>query len=207
MIALRIADRMGADPMMVMQNLYIVHGRPAWSAQFMIGTANACGRFSAIRYEYVGEEGKDSWGCRAWAIETKTGEKLVGPTITIALAKAEGWSSKNGSKWKTMPQLMLMYRAGAWWVRAYAPELSLGFQTADEAADIIDITARTPDSEAHDAMKAAAAQLGAPKQSEIIDAGTGEAIEAEVLPATDTEKPEAEPAQTSGDIPSFLKRP
>lgn len=166
MIALRIADRIGADPMMVMQNLDIVHGRPSWRAQFLIGTANSCGRFSAIRYEFFGERDKDSWGCRAWALEKATNEKLIGPDITIAIAKAEGWYQKNGSKWKSIPQLMLMYRAGSWWVRAYAPELSLGFHTAEEVGDIIDVTARTVDD---DTLRRAASQLGAPKD-EVLDA-------------------------------------
>src|SRR5574343_273009 len=108
-IALNMASRMGADPLMVIQNLHIVHGRPGWSAQFLIATFNKCGRFSAIRYEFTGQEGKDTWGCRAWATEKETGEKIVGPDISIALAKAEGWEGKSGSKWKTLPQLMLMY--------------------------------------------------------------------------------------------------
>src|SRR5690606_11539912 len=90
-IALNMDNRLGADPLMVMQNLYIVHGRPAWSAQFLISTFNTCGRFSALRYEWVGEPGKDDWGCRAWAIEKATGERLVGSTVTIGLAKKEGW--------------------------------------------------------------------------------------------------------------------
>lgn len=135
-IALNMASRMGADPLMVMQNLYIVHGRPGWSSQFLISTFNTSGRFSALRYEWVGEEGKDSWGCRAWAIEKATEEKLVGSTITIELAKKEGWYQKNGSKWQTMPQQMLMYRAAAWFIRAYAPELAMGMHTEEEIIDI-----------------------------------------------------------------------
>lgn len=138
-IALNMANRIGADPLMVMQNLVVVHGKPTWSSQFLIATVNTCGRFTALRYEFFGEPGTDSWGCRAWAIEKDSGEKLVGTDITIGIAKAEGWYGKNGSKWKTIPQQMLMYRAGAWWTRAYAPELSMGLQTAEEAADIIDI--------------------------------------------------------------------
>ena len=31
-VALNMANRIGADPLMVMQNLYVVHGRPSWSA-------------------------------------------------------------------------------------------------------------------------------------------------------------------------------
>lgn len=139
-IALNMANRIGADPLMVMQNLVVVHGKPTWSSQFLIATVNTCGRFTALRYEFFGEPGTDSWGCRAWAVEKDSGEKLVGTDVTIGIAKAEGWYGKNGSKWKTIPQQMLMYRAGAWWTRAYAPELSMGLQTAEEAADIIDIT-------------------------------------------------------------------
>lgn len=142
MIALSIADRVGSEPLMVMQNLVVVHGRPTWSAQFLIATANACGRFTAVRFEFFGTANTDSWGCRAWAVEKSTQEKLVGSDVTIAIAKKEGWYSKQGSKWQTIPQQMLMYRAGSWWVRAYAPELSLGLHTADEAIDVLDASRR-----------------------------------------------------------------
>jgi hypothetical protein len=139
MIAINLAKRMNADPLMVMQNLEIIQGRPSWKSQFLIATVNTCGRFTALRFEFIGERGADSYGCRAWATEKATGEKLVGSDITIDLAKAEGWYGRNGSKWRTMAQQMLMYRAGAFWTRAYAPELSLGLLTADEAEDIIDL--------------------------------------------------------------------
>jgi len=138
-IALNMAQRVGADPLMVMQNLVVVHGKPTWSAQFLIATVNTCGDFSKLRYEFFGQQGTDTWGCRAWAIEKATGEKLVGADVTIAIAKQEGWYQKNGSKWKSIPQQMLMYRAASWWTRAYAPELSMGLSTADEMADIIDV--------------------------------------------------------------------
>lgn len=140
-IALNMAQRIGADPLQVMQNLVIVHGRPTWSSQFLIATVNTSGRFSALRFEFFGERGSDDWGCRAWAIEKATGEKLVGSDITIGIAKSEGWYGKNGSKWKTMPQQMLMYRAGSWWTRAFAPELSMGLHTADEMGDVYDAQA------------------------------------------------------------------
>lgn len=139
MIALNLAERLKADALMVMQNLYIVHGRPGWSAQFLIATFNQCGRFSALRYEFFGTRGADDWGCRAWAIEKDTGEKVVGADIDIALAKKEGWYGKSGSKWQTMPQQMLMYRSAAWLVRAYAPEIAMGLPTADELADVVDV--------------------------------------------------------------------
>lgn len=140
-IVLNMAARMGADPLMVAQNLYVVHGNPAWSAQFLIAAFNSTSKYSCLRYEFKGEEGADGWGCRAWAVEKETGERLDGPLITVALAKKMGWWSKidkNGkeaSKWQTMPEQMLRYRAAAWFVRAYAPEIAMGLQTVEEAQD------------------------------------------------------------------------
>lgn len=134
-IALNMAKRMDADPLMVMQNLYIVHGNPAWSSKFLIATFNSCGRYSAIRYEFSGEPGSKEWGCRAVTTERETGEKLCGPLITIGLAEKEGWLKKNGSKWQTMPELMLRYRAAAWLVKTVAPEIAMGLGTADEEED------------------------------------------------------------------------
>lgn len=138
LIALEMSQRIGASPLMVMQNLYIVHGRPGWSAKFLIASFNQCGRFSAIRYEWTGERGKDTWGCKAWAVEKATGEKIEGPTITIQLAKDEGWYGKSGSKWKTIPELMLQYRAAAWLVNTHAPEISMGLNTTEEIGDTFD---------------------------------------------------------------------
>jgi len=137
-IALNMAQRLGADPLMVMQNLYVVYGRPAWSAQFLIACFNQCGRYTTMRFRWTGTKGKDTWGCIAYARELSTGEEIEGPEITIALSKEEGWYDKKGSKWKTLPQLMLMYRAAAWLVRTHAPELSMGLQTDQEVHDVYD---------------------------------------------------------------------
>lgn len=139
MIAVNIALRVKADPLLVMQNLVIVYNKPSWSAKYLIASANTCGRFTALRFEWFGEQGKSTWGCRAIATELGTGETLIGPDISIQLAIDEGWYEKKGSKWKTIPQKMLMYRAGAWWVDLYAPEISMGFRTAEEEYDIIDV--------------------------------------------------------------------
>ncbi len=137
-IALEMAERMNAPVLQIMQNMDIIHGRPSWRSQFLIATWNQCGRFSAIRYKFTGTPGTDSHGCIAWAIEKETGEVLEGTEITIALAKKEGWYTKSGSKWQSIPEQMLRYRAAAWLVRAYAPELSMGLGTVEEANDIID---------------------------------------------------------------------
>jgi hypothetical protein len=136
MIAANMALRMQADPLMVIQNLYVVHGKPGWSSQFLIATFNQCGRFSSIRFEFDGKQSSDAWQCRACATELATGEAIQGAWVSIALAKSEGWYGKAGSKWKTMPQQMLMYRAASFFVRAYAPEIAMGLPTGEELHDM-----------------------------------------------------------------------
>lgn len=133
-IALEMANRMGASPLSVMQNIYIVHGRPGWSAQFIIASVNSTGKFTPIRYEIKGEgQAKE---CVAWATEKATGERLESPPVSIAMAKVEGWLEKQGSKWKTMPDLMLRYRTATLFGRLYAPEVLMGMKTVDEIEDI-----------------------------------------------------------------------
>lgn len=133
-IALEMAHRMGANPMAVMQNLYIVHGRPGWSAQFIIACLNQCGKFSPLRFRIIGDG--DQKTCTAWAKELETGETLEGPPVSIAMAKKEGWYGKTGSKWQTMEDLMLRYRAATFFGRLYAPDLLMGMQTVEEIADV-----------------------------------------------------------------------
>ena len=135
LIAQNMASRMGADVLMVMQNLYLVHGRPGWSAQFLVGTFNSCGRFSAIRYRFSGKVDTDDWGCTAYCVELGTQEELTGTKITIGIAKKEGWFAKAGSKWQTIPEQMLRYRAATFLIRTIAPEIGLGLHTVDELED------------------------------------------------------------------------
>lgn len=142
-IAIDMAMRMNANPLMIMQNLYIVHGNPSFSSKFLIATINASGRYSPLRYEWRGKEGSEERACRvcayeAWDREHK--EPLYGDWVSIKMAKAEGWYEKSGSKWKSMPDQMLRYRAAAFWQRVYCPEISMGLMTAEEYEDIDDQT-------------------------------------------------------------------
>ena len=134
LVALEIANRMRMSPFQVMQNLHIIHGRPSWSSQFIIGLINGCGRFSPLRYEISGKG--DTLACTAVATEIATGEELRGPEVTMAMAKREGWATKSGSKWATMPELMIRYRAAAFWGRLFIPELLVGIHTQEEVMDV-----------------------------------------------------------------------
>ncbi|ENZ1199451.1 hypothetical protein ACGE66_001995 [Acinetobacter baumannii] len=190
-IALNMASRLNADPLMVMQNLYLIEGRPSWSSQFIMAAINSCGRFSALRFELedLGEQEVEyqetSWvngrkqtgtkklkvnnqSCIAWALESGTAmpnfsiEELKehggvykcckaygipvveSSKITIEMAVKEGWYTKNGSKWQTMPEQMLRYRAASFFGRVHAPELLMGLRSTEEEQErIIDVTPET----------------------------------------------------------------
>ena len=121
---------MGVTPLMVMQNLYVVKGKPSWSGQ-------ACMSFIKAKYGdaapiYTGERGTDSRGCYV-RVRTPEGEIIEGTEVTIGMAKAEGWM--NNSKWKNMPELMLAYRAAAFFARVYCPEILMGVQVEGEVED------------------------------------------------------------------------
>jgi len=133
LIAMELAFRTRASVLQVMQHLHVIQGRPSWSAAFLIACVNSSGRFTPIRYDFQGEGEKTA--CRAYATEKATGEVLYGTWITWAMVKAEGWNKKQGSKWLSMPDQMFCYRAAAFWVRAYAPEISLGMHVSDEVED------------------------------------------------------------------------
>jgi hypothetical protein len=149
-IALDMAKRLGANPLAVMQHLYIVHGKPGWSSQWIIGAINTCGRFEPLRFDVTGKA--DAKECVAWTVtkgvRLPDGVRTLAqareydvaifesPAVSIAMAKAEGWYGKSGSKWKTMEDLMLRYRAATFFGRLYAPELLMGMKSVEEIVDI-----------------------------------------------------------------------
>ncbi|KKK80490.1 hypothetical protein LCGC14_2822970 [marine sediment metagenome] len=143
LIALNYASRINADPFMLMQNMYIVYGRPGLEGKLVIALVNQCGRFEPL--EFVEDEGlcdgkkENGLGCIARAREMKSGKVLEGVKIDWAMVKAEGWLGKKGSKWMTMPQQMFRYRSAAFFARAYCPEVLLGMQTREELQDITDL--------------------------------------------------------------------
>ena len=134
LIAIEMAQRMGASAMMVMQNLYPIQGRPSWSSQFLIARINNSHKFDMeLQYEETKDKDGKPFSCTAWT--TKDGRRVDGMTVDMQMAKDEGWIAKNGSKWKTMPQLMLRYRAASFFSRLNCPEVAMGLYTKEEADD------------------------------------------------------------------------
>ena len=134
MVAIEIANRLQTSPLMVMQNLYVIQGRPSWSAQFLIASVNGSGKYDMeLQYDEKSDKDGKPFSCQCWTM--KDGRKVSGPVIDMEMAKAEGWTTKSMSKWKTMPQIMLRYRAASFFARMNCPEMTLGFYTKDEVID------------------------------------------------------------------------
>lgn len=126
-IACEMALRMGVSHLFVMQNLYVVHGMPTWSGKSCKALIDNSGQFAGrTRYRMEGEEGTDNWGCRLIGVDKLTGEKVEGPKVTVKMAKDSGWWNKNGSYWPKMTEMMLKYRAAAYFARAECPEVLMG---------------------------------------------------------------------------------
>ena len=132
-VALEMATRMGVSPLVVMQNMYVVKGKPAWAGQACTMFINSCGKFAGVKHVYTGEKGTDSRGCYVTATRISDGVQVNGVEVTIAMAKAEGWTSN--TKWRNMPELMLAYRASAFFARVHCPEALMGVQLVDEIYD------------------------------------------------------------------------
>lgn len=232
-VAMNMAMRMNADPLMVMQNLYVIEGRPSWSSQFIIAQLNSCGRFSPLRFdlsepgepleltykatEWVNKQKTDvqrkaiirHQTCTAWVIEKETGDRLNGPTVSIQMAIDEGWLTKNGSKWLTMPEVMLRYRAASLLGRIYAPELLMGLQSREEVEDFIEATPNAAGEYAVDINdlrdRAAQAPVMQPnsedvdaefeEQQENVDKATGE-----IIPKKSTKKAKDQAETASSEV-------
>ncbi len=136
-VAIDIANRMGLPPISVMQSSQVVYGNFSWKGSACKAMIDNCGKYKNTRYVEVGERGEDSWGYYLEAT-TQNDEIIKGVTVTMKMAKDEKWYEKNGSKWKTMPELMLKYRCAAFFMRTECSGLSMGFLTVEEREDIAD---------------------------------------------------------------------
>ena len=162
MIGLNYAARLQADPFMVLQCLYVVHGRPGIEGKLVEAAVNQSAKYSeplqyewldpkdepVARYEVLNHKDFGEYGCQAFSIDAKSGKRVDGPKITWKLVKAEGWNEdkKNRttgatikSKWNTMPEMMFYYRAASWFANKNCPEVKLGMHTVEELDDVVDL--------------------------------------------------------------------
>lgn len=146
MIAMDMAMRLDMNPLMVMQGLYVVHGRPSWSGQFAIAIVNGSRRYNApLKFNMQGHG--DTLSCYAYTFDQE-GDEVRGATVTMTMVKAEGWHLDKGtmkSKWNTMPEQMMMYRSASMFARGHCPDLLFGMRVEGEVEDIVKVEKPKPD--------------------------------------------------------------
>jgi hypothetical protein len=142
LIALSMAQKMDIDPFTICQNLHLVKGRLSWSGSFCKTLIEKTGQYKDLDLIYVGKEGTDDRGCYLEATRIRDGKRIKGNTVTVKLAKQEGWWSRKDkygnetSKWGSMTEQMLGYRAMAFFARLYTPEALNGVLTEGESEDV-----------------------------------------------------------------------
>ena len=146
-IAIEMADRLGINPFAVLQSLVILQGKPSMEAKLITALVNDSGMFvDPLEYEVVGDDPFAlDYKVRAFATMARTGKVCLGPWIDYRMVKGEGWLDKGGSKWKTMPSIMFMYRAASFFAKVYCSNITMGMQTREEMEDSrepVDVTPR-----------------------------------------------------------------
>lgn len=133
MLAIDISNRIGINPLFVMQQTSVVRGKISWSGQACSMIVNAYPKFKNVKLNYVGKEGTPEWGAFVTAYRKDTDELVKGTTVTLKMAEMEGWMSN--SKWKSMPEQMLAYRAYTFFARVHCADALNGFYTEGEYED------------------------------------------------------------------------
>lgn len=196
LIAIEQAQRLRVSPLMVMQNLYVIQGRPSWSSKFLIAAINNSEKFDMeLQFDEAKDKNGKPFSCTAWTM--KNGRRVEGMEVNMDMVKDEGWLGKNGSKWKTMPQLMLRYRAASFFSSLNCPELTMGLYTKEEMQD--NDFKEYPMEDLQEQVKRDIAENANSEDFIVADAEAKEvesaAVEAEVV----------EPAENDENLPDFMK--
>lgn len=128
-----LANRMNISVMEVAQSIFIIYNKPSFETKFLVARLNESGKIKGSLRTVISDDKKSAY-CEATC--SVTNEILKGMTYTLDIAKAEGLIDKSGSKWKTMPELMLRYRAQSNFINEYFPEIKFGCKTKEEVEDI-----------------------------------------------------------------------
>lgn len=135
MLLIDIANLKRTSPLIVAQLSQVVKGNFTWSGQGCKSMIDGCGKYISSDYIEVGERDKDTWGYYLQAVD-QNGKIVNGVSVTIAMAKSEGWYGRN-EKWKNMPELMLKYRCASFFAKTECPSVLMGFQTTEEIEDVL----------------------------------------------------------------------
>lgn len=153
-LALDIARQLNMSPFTVMQNLQIVEGQPVWKTTYLIERFAQAGIEPEYEFQERGQKNVsyDTWtgpkGDRRKETKTaqindracrfkcqRSGKESAGPWVSLESAIKEGWYFRNGSKWPTMPEKMLMIAAAREYNKFYPVVPLNSIKTEDELVE------------------------------------------------------------------------
>lgn len=131
-MAIMLARRMGEDVFTILSNVHFVNGKPGWAAPFLIARANGSGVFrDELAWETTGEGDELAVTCSG--VLKKSGQR-VAKVVSMRMARADGWT--RNTKYTSIPEQMLSYRAATFLIRLYCPSILYGLHTTDEWEDV-----------------------------------------------------------------------
>lgn len=166
LVALGYAEALGLAPMIAIQQINVIKGKPSMSAQLMASLARRAGHKLRIT--------KVDGGVWAQLVRRDDPDHIFRAYWDMNRAKAAGLTGKGG-QWSSDPHTMLKWRAVTEVVREACPEVLAGAYTSEELDwDTGDTAPPTTVSTAH---------LATPPQEShpVADETTGEILDAEVM--------------------------
>jgi hypothetical protein len=136
-IILQMGTRLGIDPGFMLQNVYVVNGRPAMFGDLPLSIVRASGRLEWIKEGYRGEEksAKDIGEDFTAVCEVKRyGQEPITQTFSVADAReANLWG--NAGPWKQYWKRMLKFRARGFALRDVFGDVLQGLACGEEERD------------------------------------------------------------------------
>lgn len=132
MVALMYAEQLGEHPMVMFQETGVINGRPSTSARFAIARANKSGLLQGV-ITWTEKGQGDALEVTASATLRETGE-VIQATVTMKEAAADGWT--RNSKYRSIPEQMLRWRAATRLINLYLPEVLFGLGVREEIEQV-----------------------------------------------------------------------
>jgi hypothetical protein len=121
-IAINLAAHYGMEPWMLMQEMYIISGKPMMSGKMATAILNHS-LADPLRPEYSGD-GEE----RMITLSGRPEGEAQPLTVTLKVKDAK----TQNEQWRKNPDQMLMYAASRMWGRRYTPDIILGIVFDDE---------------------------------------------------------------------------
>jgi hypothetical protein len=170
-IAINLAGRYGMEVWTLMQELYLINGKPMMSGKLATAILNHS-LADPLRPVYSGE-GDD----RTITLTGRPENEVTPLAVSLKVKDAK----TGNEQWKKNPDQMLMYAASRMWGRRYTPDILLGIVFDDEEIPGVVTLPEGPRTKI----------VSPPTQAhaDVIDERTGEVFDApQTLPKTETEK-------------------